>query len=661
MAFTLKAPFKPTGDQPAAISALMRGLNAGLPFQTLMGVTGSGKTFTAANVIEQYGKPTLLLSHNKTLAAQLYEEFRQFFPNNAVHYFVSYFDYFQPEAYIPQSDTYIQKDSNTNEELDRLRHATAQAVHTRSDVVVIASVSAIYGIGSPQNYEKLAKTWHAGDAISLRGLSEQMVDIQYERNDIEPLSGTFRIRGNEMTILPPTGEGAIIVYFDKNTIKEIATRGRGLDDPETNVSEITIYPGRFWVSPEDQITPALAGIEQELDARLKELSEQKKFLEADRLAQRTRADIALMRETGMCHGIENYSRHIDGRAANTPPFTLVDFFNYVYGKDEWLLIIDESHQSIPQVRGMVRGDASRKDTLIEHGFRLPSAKDNRPLSLDEFMSRIGPAIFQSATPAQYEIDISEVLLENADAPSPGFVEQFIRPTGLLDPTIEIRPTKNQLQYLVEQIQERAKRGQRILVTTLTKRLSEELTAWLIDHDIAVEYIHSDIKTLERPEIIHRLRSGEVDVLVGINLLREGLDLPEVSLVAILDADQEGFLRNETALVQVMGRAARHVEGHIILFADRTTRSMRAAIDETNRRRARQENYNTLHNITPKSTTRSMERPTLIGRHDTDEEMERSANPAALKELRSDMRRAARDLNFERAARIRDVIKRLTKE
>lgn len=661
MAFTLHAPFEPTGDQPQAIAALKRGLKHGLPFQTLLGVTGSGKTFTDANVIAEYGKPTLLLSHNKTLAAQLYEEFTRFFPNNAVRYFVSYFDYYQPEAYIPSSDTYIQKDSNTNEELDRLRHQATQAILTRNDVLVVASVSAIYGIGSPENYQEMARTYTQGDAVSLRQISEHLIDLQYERNDVDPVPGTFRIRGPEVTILPPTGDERIILRVSGNRIEELAKRGLGIDDPEESVHQAIVFPGRFWVSPEDEVKPALARIEQELEEQLAYLKKEKKLLEADRLGQRTRSDLAMLRETGMCHGIENYSRHIDGREPGTPPFTLIDYFNYVYGENEWLLVIDESHQTIPQIRGMERGDRSRKDTLVDHGFRLPSARDNRPLTFDEFLERVGPTIFQSATPQEYELDISEVIPKPDTKPRRGYVEQLIRPTGLLDPTIEIHPSKNQLQYLVERIEERIQKKQRVLVTTLTKRLAEELTVWLADRDIAVEYIHSDVKTLERPEILHRLRSGEVDVLVGINLLREGLDLPEVSLVAILDADQEGFLRNETTLIQVMGRAARHVEGHVILFADTETKSMKAAIEETNRRRERQQKHNEEHGITPKSTTRSLERSTLIGRHDPDEEFRGSANPEALRELRSEMRKAAKDLNFEKAARLRDLIKKLTKE
>ena len=681
--FNLTAPFEPTGDQPEAIAALMQGLAAGLPFQTLLGVTGSGKTFTSANVIAQYGKPALILSHNKTLAAQLYEELRRFFPDNAVQYFVSYYDYYQPEAYIPQSDTYIQKDASTNEELDRLRHATVQALLTRNDVIVVASVSAIYGIGSPENYKALAVSLARDAKLSLRGLVEQLTDLQYDRNDTDPVPGSFRIRGNEVVIVPPTGTGSVIVRIAENRITDMLERGVGLTDPEKPIAKTTIFPGRFWVSPEEQIEPALVLIEHELEERLHELTAQGKLLEADRLGQRARADIALMRETGMCHGIENYSRHLDGREPGTPPFTLVDYFNHTYGKDEWLLVVDESHQTLPQVRGMVRGDNARKDVLIEHGFRLPSAKDNRPLTFEEFFDRIGPTIFQSATPANFELEISQ-RIANSESPvapkgsgssesySPsairhqprilkGFVEQLVRPTGLLDPTIEVRHTEGQLPYLVEQIEARITKGQRVLITTLTKRLAEELTAWLRDHDIKVEYLHSDVKTLERPEILHKLRSGEVDVVVGINLLREGLDLPEVSLIGILDADQEGFLRDETSLVQVMGRAARHTEGHVILFADRMTKSMRRAIEETTRRREHQAAYNRAHGITPVGTVRSMEQPSLVGQRKPENLDATTMNPQAVKELRRAMKKAAENLDFEKAARIRDALKKLSRE
>jgi excinuclease ABC subunit B len=489
---------------------------------------------------------------------------------------------------------------------------------------------------------------------------ERLVDLQYDRNDVDPAPGSFRIRGNEVVIVPPTGTETIIVRIVQDHITELAERGAGLDDPERPITKTTVFPGRFWVSPEDQIEPALVAIEAELEARLKELTDAGRVLEADRLRQRTRADIALMRETGMCHGIENYSRHLDQRPVGSAPFTLVDYFNYVYEEGAWLLIVDESHQTLPQVRGMVRGDNARKDVLIEHGFRLPSAKDNRPLTFEEFHDRIGPTIFQSATPANYELELSQIAPADGGKPRPGVVEQLIRPTGLLDPTIEVRKTDGQLPYLVEQISARIKAKQRVLVTTLTKRLAEELTAWLRDHDISVEYLHSDVKTLERPEILHRLRSGEVDVVVGINLLREGLDLPEVSLVAILDADQEGFLRDETSLVQVMGRAARHTEGHVLLFADRMTKSIRRAIEETTRRRKRQEAYNSEYGITPRGTTRSLERSVLVGQRNLEDPDLQTANPDAVKDLRRAMKKAAEQLDFEKAARLRDLIKKLSK-
>ena len=719
--FKLTAPFKPTGDQPEAIEALLCGLSAGIREQTLLGVTGSGKTFTAANIIAGSGLPTLVLSHNKTLAAQLYEEFKRFFPENAVHYFVSYYDYYQPEAYIPQSDTYIQKDASTNAELDRLRHATTEAVVSTDDVIVVASVSAIYGIGNPKHFEGLSLRLSVGQELGERELIERLVELTYERNDLDLKEGTFRVRAGDIRIALPSGVGFVTVTLERKRVVRLTRKGAGLEDPEVDLKQFRLFPAHFWVTPFTEMQRALKGIETELHESLRALTLRGKMLEADRLQQRTRADLALMRETGRCHGIENYSRHLEFREPGSPPFTLIDYFNYSYGAGRWLLLVDESHQTLPQIRGMVRGDNSRKDTLIEHGFRLPSAKDNRPLSFEEFDERIGQVIFQSATPGPYEAEVSFRLVRPDPQPTTnnlrreqgtetipvksgsekqsrasiapsqslsgppgrgsftpsgiegsvvgrwltkpqrGFVEQMLRPTGLLDPTIEIRPSEGQLPYLVQKIKKRIASKQRVLVTTLTKRLAEELTVWLAERDIVVEYLHSDVKTLERPEILHKLRSGEIDVLVGINLLREGLDLPEVSLIAILDADQEGFLRDETSLVQVMGRASRHVEGHVILFADRVTDSMRRAIKETERRRRIQERYNAKHDITPRTIEKTLEQSTLIGRHTEDDFAQGLANPQAVKELRQDMRKAARDLNFERAARIRDVLKKLSNQ
>lgn len=659
--FHLTSPFEPTGDQPRAIAALSHGLAAGIRFQTLLGVTGSGKTHTVARVIEQYKRPVLVLSHNKTLAAQLYEEFRAFFPENAVHYFVSYYDYYQPEAYIPQTDTYIRKDASINKEIDQLRHAATQAVLTRDDVIVVASVSAIYNIGSPDAYQKLSLTLVPGQPMSRRSLIQHITDLQYERNDMDLVEGAYRIREHTIELVPPTGEAVYRITLKKNAVHALARKGRGLSDPEKNADKLTIFPAKFWVTPQDTLPLAMSNIEAELAARLKNLKDRGRLLEAQRLEHRTREDLAMLRETGYCHGIENYSRHLEFREPDDAPFTLLDYFKKAYGSD-WLTVIDESHQTIPQIRGMVRGDRARKETLVQHGFRLPSAKDNRPLTFKESFARIGQTLFVSATPGPFEEQVSQRVQEDENgegATEKGFVEQLIRPTGVLDPTIEIHATKDQLPFLLQEIEKRIEKKERVLVTTLTKRLSEELAYFLEERGIAVMYLHADIDTLKRPEILHRLRSGEIDVLVGINLLREGLDLPEVSLVAILDADQEGFLRNETTLIQTMGRAARHVDGHVILFADRKTQAMQQAIKETQRRRAIQKAWNEKHNITPRSITKALSATTLIGQRRNEEELpEGPADPTIIKSLTQEMQAAAKNLEFERAAKLRDTIERL---
>ncbi|OHA48816.1 MAG: excinuclease ABC subunit B [Candidatus Terrybacteria bacterium RIFCSPHIGHO2_01_FULL_48_17] len=669
MPFQLKAPFAPTGDQPLAIGALSRGLEQDLRFQTLLGVTGSGKTFTFANVIQNLQRPTLVISHNKTLAAQLYEEFKAFFPDNAVHYFVSYYDYYQPEAYIPQTDTYIDKDVKINQELDRLRHAATQAILTRDDVIVVASVSCIYNIGSPEEYKELALELTPGQTMTQKRLFELLVDLQYERNDIDLVPGTFRKRGERVEIAPSTGMEVIVVEFGRNKISRLLRRsGLGLEDPERTAAKALMFPAKFWVAPSDKIPLALANIEAELAERLAELKKHGKVLEAQRLKQRTENDLAMIQEAGYCHGIENYSSHFEFRKPGEPPFTLLDYMSAAYTKrgtgvrgqgTEWLTIIDESHMTVPQLRGMVRGDNARKQILIDFGFRLPSARDNRPLDFNEFLQKTGQIIFASATPNVFEINISKRVQSSENRVQGGFVEQLIRPTGLLDPTIEIRDTKDQLPYLVKAIEERVAKKQRVLVTTLTKRLAEELTDWLKGKDIKVEYLHAEVKTLERPEVLHRLRAGETDVVVGINLLREGLDLPEVSLVAILDADKEGFLRNATTLIQTMGRAARHEEGRVILFADIRTQSMKTAISETKRRRKIQEEWNKKHGITPRTIAKPLRESTLIGSHREDEFVPEKVTPEILKQFKKEMEEHVKKLEFEEAARIRDLIKRLT--
>jgi excinuclease ABC subunit B len=594
--FVLKSNYQPTGDQPGAIKKLTEGLKAGHRDQTLLGVTGSGKTFTMAQVVEKVQRPTLVISHNKTLAAQLYGEFRQFFPDNAVHYFVSYYDYYQPEAYIPHSDTYIEKEATINEEIDRLRHATTQSLINRQDVLIVASVSCIYGIGEKEDYESMGASFRQGQTIKRQELLRQLVRIQYARNDNEFKRGQFRVKGEVVDIHLATGEAVVRLSLFGDELERVTYYPIRPEDPEpawamdlsekkgNRLNQITILPAVHFLTPEDRLQKAIANIRAELEARLAELRKEKKDVEAYRLERRTNYDMEMIEQFGYCNGIENYSRHLSGREPGDPPATLVDFF-----PDDFLLFVDESHVTLPQIRGMYAGDQARKQTLVDFGFRLPSAKDNRPLNFDEFNQKINQVIYVSATPQQYEIHNSAQI-----------AEQVIRPTGLLDPDVEIRPTKNQVEDLITEAEARVKKRQRVLATTLTKRMAEELAAYLAEKKIKVRYLHSEIDTLERVDILRDFRQGAFDVLVGINLLREGLDLPEVSLVAILDADMSGFLRNETSLMQTIGRAARHVEGHAILYGDTITPAMRYAINETKRRRGKQIRYNEKHKITPQT-------------------------------------------------------------
>jgi excinuclease ABC subunit B len=649
--FKLVTNLTPKGDQPKAIKQLLDGLRKGYRFQTLVGVTGSGKTFTIANVIAKWNRPTLVICHNKTLAAQLCAELRQLFPYNAVEYFVSFYDYYQPEAYIPQTDTYIEKDCSINDEIDRLRHAATQAVSERRDVIVVASVSCIYGLGSPELYQEMTLQIRKGERISRERIIERLVDLYFSRNDISLDRGTFRVRGDVIEIHP----------VDEDTIVRVDMFGDEVDDitivdPLTGeVLErknlIIIYPASHYIATRDRIERALLSIEQELKERLQYFLSQGRILEAQRLEQRVRYDMEMLRETGYCTGIENYSRHFDGRKPGEPPYTLIDFF-----PEDYLLIIDESHQTIPQLRAMYEGDRSRKYNLVEYGWRLPSAYDNRPLTFEEFEERINQVIFMSATPGPYELEKSEQV-----------VELIVRPTGLLEPEVEVRPTKGQIEDLLGEIKARVQKGQRVLVTTLTKKMAEALTAHLVELGIKAHYIHSDIETIERTEILRDLRAGEYDVLIGINLLREGLDLPEVSLVAILDADREGFLRSETSLIQMMGRAARHVEGKVIMYADTITPAMQRAIDETRRRRKIQEDYNRKHGITPRSITKPVYDYIVLPYQVAEKRAEYAPPPPAIpldelplkiEELEAEMRKAAQRLEFERAAELRDEIKRL---
>ncbi len=676
--FQLHSSFVPTGDQPGAIDELVANLNAGIRDQVLLGVTGSGKTFTMANVIARTGRPALILAHNKTLAAQLYGEFRALFPKNAVEYFVSYYDYYQPEAYVPSSDTYIEKDSAINDNIDKLRHAATHALLTRRDVIIVASVSCIYGLGSPEYYARLIIPVEEGQSVSMESIISRLVDIQYTRNDYDFHRGTFRVRGDVLEIIPAyEDEKALHIEFFGDEIDGIREIDPLTGEVLGRIAKTVIYPASHYVSDRDNLVRAMSDIRDELRDRLVQFQEGGKLLEAQRLEQRTQLDLEMMEELGYCNGIENYSRHLDGRAAGEPPSTLLDYF-----PKDFLLFVDESHMSIPQVGAMFKGDRSRKNTLVDYGFRLPSALDNRPLQFAEFEERIGQSIFVSATPGRWELDRSAGLV----------VEQVIRPTGLLDPEVEIRPVKGQMDDLLGECKARAARGERVLVTTLTKRMAEDLTEYFNEMGVSSRYLHSDIDTLERIAIIRALRAGEFDVLVGINLLREGLDIPEVSLVAILDADKEGFLRSTGALIQTFGRAARNAEGRVILYADRVTPSMQAAMNETQRRRDRQIAYNEEHGIVPRTVIKGLENPldNLYGKDEdgaakkgrggkgrdkagkstrgrkaqaTTEETPRSAADIArlIEELEKAMRAAARELEFERAAELRDRVRALREQ
>jgi len=648
--FKLVSKLKPTGDQPQAIEKLVKNLQEGEKYQVLLGVTGSGKTYTLANVIEKIQKPALIISHNKTLAAQLYQEFKEFFPENGVHYFVSYYDYYQPEAYIPQTDTYIEKDAKINQEIDKLRHATVQDVLIRRDVIVVASVSCIYNIGSPETYQKVSLEIKVGQEIKRKDFISHLTSLQYQRNDIDFKPGTFRARGDTVEIFAVTGERIFRVEFFGDKIEQILAKNLQGKSPEISdfgfrISDLKLYPAQFWVTTQEKLNIAIENIKLELQERLKELKKQKKLLEAQRLEQRTNYDLEMLKETGYCHGIENYSRHLEFREPGEPPFTLLDYF-----PEDFLVFIDESHMTVPQLHAMYNTDKSRKEVLIEYGFRLPSALDNRPLSFEEFEKKINQAVYVSATPGLYE------KLKIKNKKSKLLVEQLVRPTGLLEPSIEIRPTENQVKDLIEEIKKRIKKKQRTLAITLTKRLAEELSEYLEEQGISTHYLHSEIKTLERPEILRKLRKGEYDVIVGINLLREGLDLPEVSLVAILDADKEGFLRNETTLIQTMGRAARHPEGHCILYADRQTTSIKKAVKEIERRRKIQQDYNKKHNITPKPIVKEIREWPFVSKEKTIGS--EFALVKDVKLLEKEMKIAAANLDFERAAEIRDLIKKI---
>ena len=656
--FKLVSKYQPTGDQPSAIKQLTDGILAGTKEQTLLGVTGSGKTFTMANVIQNVQRPTLVLAHNKTLAAQLYSEFRDFFPNNEVHYFVSYFDYYQPEAYIASTDTYIEKDSAINDEIDRLRHAATEALLTRRDVIVVASVSCIYGIGSPEHYEEMSLplwrengAWLNSDkhALSQIEFIRTLVGMQYHRNDLAFERGNFRVMGDTIDLYPANGEYAYRFEFGFDALDDVKIVDPLTFEIREKPEHVHVFPNTHYATPMDQLEKALAAIKAEFDERLAYFREHEKYLEAERLSQRTKYDLEMLKETGFVKGIENYSRHLEGRKAGEPPHTLLDFF-----PDDFLLIVDESHMTLPQVRGMYNGDHARKMALVDYGFRLPSALDNRPLTYGEFQSHINQAIYVSATPGEYE-------LENSPKPA----EQVIRPTGLLDPEIEVRGSEGQIDDLMEEIDKRIAKGQRTLITTLTKRMAEDLTDHLKERGVKTAYIHSDVDTLERGDILRDLREGKYDVLVGINLLREGLDLPEVSLVAILDADKEGFLRSESALIQTIGRAARHVEGKVIMYANFITESMEKAISETNRRREIQKKYNAEHNITPESIKKEVSKGlrAIIPEKQVENKLDikripKDELPNLIKQLTSEMQLAAANLEFERAALLRDEINKI---
>lgn len=654
MEFKLKSTFKPKGDQPQAIEKLITGLKKPYREQTLLGVTGSGKTFTMANIIAQTKRPTLIISHNKTLAAQLANEFQNFFPANAVNYFVSYYDYYQPEAYIPSSDTYIEKETQLNEEIDRLRHAATQSILSRRDTIIVASVSCIYGLGSPAEYAKVRIQLKTGESINRQKLLRRLADLQYTRNDIDFHRGTFRVKGEVVDIFPADSlDKYLHIELNSDQISAMTERAILTGATINSLTEFDIYPATHYVAPAETFKESVEKIESDLNVKVKEFTKAGKLLEAQRLKERTNFDLEMMRTVGYCNGIENYSRYFDGRKSGEPPYTLLDYL-----PADALVFIDESHMTIPQITGMVAGDRSRKQTLIDFGFRLPAALDNRPLSFEEFNERVNQIIYFSATPAEYERKTSKQI-----------VEQLIRPTGLLDPTIEVKPTKHQVDDLVQQVRERIKKKQRVLITTLTKRMAEDLADYLTDEGIKVSYLHSDVDTMERLEILRALRLGQVDVLVGINLLREGLDLPEVSLVAILDADKEGFLRGATALIQTMGRAARHIDGHVIMYADTLTNSMKQAISETERRRLRQEQYNKEHHITPKTITKAITESRLAGAKISTESIplikELKLDKISSDELKhiiadlnAQMELAAQNLEFEKAASIRDQLQEL---
>ncbi len=668
--YKLQAPYEPNGDQPKAIQKLVQGVNSGKEFQTLLGATGTGKTFTIANVIEQTGRPALILAHNKTLAAQLCNELRQFFPKNAVEYFISYYDYYQPEAYVPVSDTYIAKTASINEEIDMLRHSATRSLFERKDVIVVASISCIYGLGIPSEYLKAAVKFIVGESIDLRSSLRALVDNQYTRNDVEITRGRFRIKGDVLEIGPAYEDRLIRIELFGDEIEAIRFVDPLTGEILESLDQVSVYPAKHFVTPKERLEAAISAIRSELKEQLDKFAYEGKLLEAQRLEQRTKYDLEMLREVGYCNGVENYARHLAGREEGTPPECLIDYF-----PKDWLLVVDESHVTCPQLHAMYNGDQARKKVLIDHGFRLPSAADNRPLKCEEFWEKSRQTLFISATPGQWELDQCEGQ----------FIEQVIRPTGVLDPIIDVRPSDGQIDDLLSEIRVRAKKNQRVLVTTLTKRMAEDLTDFLSDNKVRVRYLHSEIHSIERIEIIQDLRLGEYDVLVGVNLLREGLDLPEVSLVAILDADKEGFLRAERSLIQTIGRAARHVEGVALLYADNFTQSMKRAISETDRRRTIQKKYNQINGITPKPAGKKIENSILsflelsrkldtggfskeminIVSNKTDEILNAKDNqclldemPSLIDKLENKMKDAAKELNFEEAANLRDRIKKL---
>ena len=652
--FILHSEYQPTGDQPQAIEALVNGFKEGNQFQTLLGVTGSGKTFTMANVIQALNKPTLVLAHNKTLAAQLYGEFKEFFPENAGEYFVSYYDYYQPEAYVPQTDTYIAKDSSINDEIDKLRHSATAALTERNDVIIISSVSCIYGLGSPIDYKEMVVSLRPGMEKDRDDVIRKLIDIQYDRNDMDFKRGTFRVRGDVLEIYPAAAEGeAVRIEFFGDEVDRITSFDPLTGEIKARLEHTAIFPASHYVVSQEKMNAAIVNIEAELEERIRYFNSEDKLLEAQRISERTNFDIEMMRETGFCSGIENYSRHLAGLEPGATPHTLLDYF-----PDDFLIIVDESHMTIPQVRGMYAGDQSRKSTLVDYGFRLPSAKDNRPLNFDEFEGKIDQMLFVSATPNVYEAE-HELLR----------TEQIIRPTGLLDPEVSVRPVQGQIDDLISEVNKETKKGNKVLITTLTKRMAEDLTDYMKDAGIRVKYLHSDIDTLERTQIVRDLRMNVFDVLVGINLLREGLDIPEITLVAILDADKEGFLRSETSLIQTIGRAARNSEGHVIMYADVMTDSMKRAIGETERRRKLQQAYNEEHGITPQTIKKAVRDLIAVSKAIAETEDQFAKDPESMtqkelagviKKVEKQMRAAAADLNFEQAAILRDKLLELKK-